>query len=247
MRYLILSDIHANWEGLEAVMNDAAGHYDTIVCCGDIVGYGPDPNAVTEWVRGNVSAIVRGNHDKVCCGIEDPEDFNPIARAASIWTWKELSADNRAYLRELPQGPAAHAGFDLVHGSPLHEDDYMVSRSDVFAVALKLQPALTFFGHTHLQGGFLIVRRRNIGSLGKPMVGSRPAALQLESHANYLINPGSVGQPRDGDPRAAYAIFDSETKIVFFFRVPYDIETTQGKIRKAGLHDQLARRLQTGC
>ena len=107
MRYLILSDIHANWEALEAVLADARGDYSEILCCGDLVGYGADPNAVVEWARGQVKAVVRGNHDKACAGLEDLEWFNSVARAAAIWTGRALMPENLDYLRNLPQGPLA--------------------------------------------------------------------------------------------------------------------------------------------
>ena len=118
MRYLILSDIHANWEALEAVLQDAEGAYETIVCLGDVVGYGADPNAVTEWVREHVAKVIRGNHDKVCCGLEDPALFNPIAERAACWTLGVLTSENREFLRKLAQGPVEEGGF---HG-PRGED-----------------------------------------------------------------------------------------------------------------------------
>ncbi|MGH9665777.1 MAG: metallophosphoesterase family protein, partial [Bryobacteraceae bacterium] len=134
MRYLILSDIHANWEALDAVLAHAADAYDRILCCGDLVGYGADPNAVVEWVRAKVARVVRGNHDKACSGLEDLEWFNPIARASAEWTLKILSPDNADYLRRLPKGPAAVNGFDIAHGSPLDEDEYLITVNDVAQV-----------------------------------------------------------------------------------------------------------------
>src|SRR5690348_7795222 len=122
MRYLILSDLHANWDALEAVLKQAEGRYDRVICCGDVVGYGADPDAVTEWVRANVTAIVRGNHDKACAGLEDLEWFNPVARAAAVWTQSATKSGNMEYLRQLTKGPEHVNGFQILHGSPLDED-----------------------------------------------------------------------------------------------------------------------------
>jgi hypothetical protein len=130
VRYLILSDIHANWEGLEAVLEHAAGKYDQVLCCGDLIGYGADPNAVTEWVRAHAAAVVRGNHDKASVGLDDLEWFNPVARAAAVWTQRELTPENAAYIRNLPKGPLMLDGFQVVHGSPLDEDEYILGAAD---------------------------------------------------------------------------------------------------------------------
>lgn len=242
---MILSDLHANLEALEAALADADGRYDQILCCGDVVGYGADPNAVTEWVTGHVPTVVRGNHDKAAIGMADLEDFNPVARASAYWTQEELTASNLDYIRHLPQGPVPVDGFQLVHGSPLDEDEYVVTPTDAWMVAPYVDVPVTFFGHTHLQGGFLLhrngVRRLPVGPNG-------PAhySVTLEPDQNYLVNPGSIGQPRDGDPRAAYLIYDPETRVVDFYRVGYDIPAAQRKIVEAGLPDRLALRLQYG-
>ena len=118
MRYLILSDLHANWEALEAVVQDAAGQYDRALCCGDLVGYGADPNPIVEWVRANCALVVRGNHDKACTGLDDLEWFNPVARNAAIWTQNNLTPENAEYTRTLPKGPLLESGFQLVSTSP---------------------------------------------------------------------------------------------------------------------------------
>jgi predicted phosphodiesterase len=122
VRYLILSDIHSNWEALEAVLADAGGSFDEALCCGDLVGYGADPNRVVEWVRSNVRIVVRGNHDKGCAGLEDLDWFNPIARSAAQWTAAVLAPENLEYLRNLPKGPIPLDSFQILHGSPLDED-----------------------------------------------------------------------------------------------------------------------------
>ena len=239
MRFLIVSDIHGNREALEAVLADARGHYDRIVCLGDLAGYGADPNFTVEWARADVSAIVRGNHDKLCAGLESLYSYRPAARAAAEWTVNALSAENRAYLERLPRGPLPYEGFDLVHGSPLDEDEYLVSEGDVAAIRDEIDTRLSFFGHTHFQGGFLIARH-NVKTIDRQRV------LELEGDYTYLVNPGSVGQPRDGDPHAAYAIYWAEDHVVEFRRVVYDAAKAAEKIRAAGLPDSLASRLLSG-
>lgn len=245
MRYLILSDIHSNWEALQAVLARARSSYDRILCCGDVVGYGADPDAVTEWVRQNVAAIVRGNHDKACAGLEDLEWFNPIARESILWTQAAMKPANLDYLRDLARGPARVDGFQILHGSPLDEDEYVVSERDVAQVARYLEVSTSFFGHTHLQGAFLC--HRNGVKLQRTADAHEEAvSIELEKDSNYLINGGSVGQPRDGDWRAAYAIYEPSARLVMLCRAEYDIESAQRKIREAGLPEQLALRLEAG-
>ena len=243
-QYLIVSDIHGNFEALEAVLEDARGRYDRIVCLGDLVGYGADPNQVAEWAKSSVVSIVRGNHDRACTGTDSLEFFNPAARASALWTRGALTPGNSTYLEHLARGPLRvthnrHDGFDLVHGSPLDEDEYLVGLEDVQFLGEYLETKLTFFGHTHLQGGFLLAAR----SVGRVMM---HRMLQLEPDYYYLINPGSVGQPRDGDPRAAYALYSPEDRTVEFRRVPYDIGKAAAKILRAELPESLAMRLFEG-
>ena len=245
MRYLIVSDIHSNWEALKAVLESAAGQYDQIVCCGDLAGYGPDPNKVIDWARENLAAVVRGNHDRACAGLEDLEWFNPVAKAASLWTIGKLSPENFDYLKQLPPGPLPVNGFQLIHGSPLDEDEYLMTASDVRNIFDYLEANISFFGHTHHQcaygranGAFQI-----FGRLDGPQ---EESWCKLDPDGIYLINAGSVGQPRDGDPRAAYALFDSETLELMQRRVRYDFKTTQHKIMSAGLPDILGSRLAVG-
>lgn len=239
MPFLIVSDIHGNREALEAVLADARGLYDRVVCLGDLAGYGADPNFAVEWARSNVSAIVRGNHDKVCAGLESLYSYRPAARASAEWSFNALSAENRAYLERLPRGPLPYEGFDLVHGSPLDEDEYLMSAADVTAIRHDLDTPLSFFGHTHIQGGFLIARN------GVKAIDPH-RALELENEYTYLVNPGSVGQPRDGDPHAAYAIYSPQDRVVEFRRVAYDVAAAAEKIHAAGLPGSLASRLLTG-
>jgi diadenosine tetraphosphatase ApaH/serine/threonine PP2A family protein phosphatase len=245
VRYLILSDIHGNWEALEAVLRDAEGDYDEVLCCGDLVGYGADPNRVVDWTRERAKLVVRGNHDKGCAGLDDLEWFNPVARAAATWTGQSLTPDNLNYLRNLPKGPAAMDSFQILHGSPLDEDDYLVSSFAIAQVAPYLERQVSFFGHTHLQGGFLC-HRNGVKRLARPEGEESRMVVELERDALYLINPGSVGQPRDGDPRAGYVIYDPDSRLVEFRRVPYDVRAAQAKIRDAGLPELLAERLEFG-
>jgi predicted phosphodiesterase len=245
MRYLVISDIHSNWEALEAVIEDARGKYDRAVCCGDLAGYGPDPNLVIDWARMNLDAVIRGNHDRACAGIDDLENFNPVARAANLWTIASLTAENSAYLRALPAGPLTVDGFQLVHGSPLDEDEYLMSFEDVRNVIPYLEAGITFFGHTHLQGLFGLAAGQ-YQTMGRPDPWEHRTTLPLNRRGAYLINPGSVGQPRDRDPRAAYAFFDSETWELTQRRVRYDHEVTRRKIEAAGLPDVLGARLEVG-
>ena len=247
MRYLILSDIHSNLEGLEKCMELAHGRYDQVICLGDLVGYGPDPNAVIDRVRQVASHVIRGNHDKACAGLTDAEDFNVLARLGTIWTRNELTPEHRAYLRELPLGPMLLDGFQFVHGSPEDEDEYIVGPVQALPTLQALSTQVTFFGHTHHQGGFWLSPTGGYEPIrfeskndGKTLV------LPLEDGGRYLINPGSAGQPRDGDWRVAFAILDLEKRQVEYYRTPYDLPKTQEKMRKAGLPEPLIKRLEMG-
>ncbi len=244
MRYLILSDIHANRQALEAVAEHASGGYDAVACLGDVVGYGADPAFAADWVRANAKWIVRGNHDKASVGLEDIEWFNPAARQATLWTRSHLSADEQDWLRALPRGPVPVDDFILTHGSPIDEDEYLMGPREASEAAEYLDQQTCFFGHTHLQGGFL-VHRNGARRIARPDFDQEECAVELED-AWYLLNPGSVGQPRDGDPRAAYAIFDPQHKRLLLRRVLYDIAEAQRRIRAAGLPAILADRLAFG-
>ncbi len=245
MRYLILSDLHANWEALQAVLDDVRREFDRILCCGDVVGYGADPDPVTEWVRSNVASIVRGNHDKACAGLDDLEWFNPVARQSAVWTQAAMKPENLGYLRDLARGPERVHDFEILHGSPLDEDEYLITGMDAAQAAPYLEAPVSFFGHTHVQGGFLC-HRNGVKRLAGIRADSDRETLELEPDVYYLINPGSVGQPRDGDPRAAYAVYEPEQRLVTYRRVAYDVASAQKKIRAAGLPDLLALRLEAG-
>jgi predicted phosphodiesterase len=245
LRYLILSDLHANWEALEAVVQESAGRYDQALCCGDLVGYGADPNAVVEWTRANCAVVVRGNHDKACSGLEDTEWFNPVARAAALWTLGRLTQENAEYTRSLPKGPILADGFQLLHGAPFDEDEYVIAADEASEAFSYLERRLAFFGHTHIQGGFIWNQSR-VETIARPPLRASRQTLEIDSACVYLINPGSVGQPRDGDARAAYALFDSESQTIDYCRSAYDVARAQRKIREGGLPAILADRLALG-
>jgi len=250
LRILLLSDIHANLEALEATLA-AAPPFDFVANLGDVVGYGASPNEVIERSRDLGKIFVRGNHDKAATGLLDLEDFNPMAAAAALWTREQLTPQHHDWLHGLPQGPLVLEGFSnvqLVHGSPGDEDAYVVSIGDALVPLLATTTPLTFFGHTHLQGGFVLTGeiseayRPAYRTVGQPESSDWP----LRKDRRYLINPGSVGQPRDGDWRAAFALFDSEAWIATFYRVPYNLRVAQEKILAANLPQRLATRLATG-
>ena len=250
MRVLLLSDIHSNLEALEACLAAAPAH-DMVVNLGDVVGYGASPNEVTERSRGLGKFFVRGNHDKAATGLMDLRDFNPIAGLAALWTREALTPDNLVWLRELPHGPIEIEGLpgtQFVHGSPLDEDEYVVTARDAIEPLLSTSASVTFFGHTHLQGSFSTQNANNdtFRPVYKTVGQSETTEIRLKDDVHYLVNPGSVGQPRDGDWRAAFALFDSDARIVKFCRVPYDLKSAQERILAANLPPRLATRLAAG-
>lgn len=246
MRHLVLTDIHANLEALEACLADATARgYDDVLVLGDVVGYGADPNAVIERVKAlGPSVMVRGNHDKVSCGLETAEGFNHIARLAAEWTLSVLNSESQAWVASLPRGPAlVDADVEICHGSPGDEDEYIFGPSEARMGLLTSRRNLCLFGHTHYPAVF----EGRDGFLEAARVGGAvESELAVRAGVKYLLNPGSVGQPRDGDPRAAYAIVDAAAGRVQMIRVPYDVPTAQDKIRKAGLPEPLAERLASG-
>ncbi len=246
MRLLVLSDIHANSTALEAALSVAEGRWERVVCLGDVVGYGPDPNEVIDRVRKLGATTIRGNHDKAACGLADAEDFNPVARAAATWTREHLRADNLVYLQELPQGPLMADGLALVHGAFHDEDEYVFAPAQALDGLLESPSPVTFFGHTHFQGGFSFRDSKLEVIQLRPNAGANFAALRVEPKTRYLLNPGSIGQPRDGDPRAAFAIADMDHEVIEFWRVPYDIEAVQLRMEHAGLPEPLILRLAFG-
>jgi diadenosine tetraphosphatase ApaH/serine/threonine PP2A family protein phosphatase len=249
LRLLILSDIHANLEALEACL-DAAPEHDQVYNLGDIVGYGANPNEVTERSRSLGSVFVRGNHDKACCGLSDLADFNPVAGTAALWTRDKLTEDHLEFLRALPQGPIAPIeDVQLVHGSPRDEDEYILMAGDAYELLARTAVPLTFFGHTHVQRCFVLDgsgQGKSFAPVYKSTRGKQSVKLEIKPNTKYMVNPGSIGQPRDNDPRAAFVLYDVEAALVTFHRVPYDIERAQEKIFSAGLPERLAIRLEEG-
>ncbi len=246
MRYLILSDIHSNLAALEAVLAAVAGKSEKAVCLGDLIGYGPDPDEVVSRVRELNPVVIRGNHDRAGSGLTDAEDFNPSARRAALWTRDRLSAENLNYVRAIPTGPLAVEDFLLVHGSTFDEDEYLFDAYQALETLRQASHHLIFFGHTHLQGGFVLHDKKLEVLRIQLKEQSEAAELRLEPDARYLLNPGSIGQPRDGDNRAACAIYDSAEALVEFWRVPYDIALTQRRMTEAGLPEALIQRLSFG-
>lgn len=250
MRILLVSDIHANAEALEACLAEAPEH-DYVVNLGDIVGYGASPNEVVERSRALDHIVIRGNHDKACAGVTSMEDFNPIAGLAVIWTRTMLRKENLEWLRALSAGPAhmdAVEGVQFVHGSPHDEDEYLLLLPEALRSIDQVKPPLTFFGHTHIQGGFY--SGSDDSAAIRPVYNSHGTSekflFKMRKNVRYLINPGSVGQPRDGDWRAAFAVFDSDAYTVTFCRVKYDVAAAQQRIIAADLPERLATRLAQG-
>jgi predicted phosphodiesterase len=237
----LLSDIHGNLPALDAVLAALAGeNIDRIVCCGDIVGYGPWPGEVIARLRVANVLCVQGNHDAATAGILPLDYFTVAARANIEWTRTVLSFDQVAYLRDLPR-TRVEDRFVVMHGSlrgPLWE--YMRDAFVAGETFSLLDRPVGFFGHSHIQGGFVDLDGRVIA------LDHATGSIDLLPAGRYLINPGSVGQPRDGDSRAAYAIIDFAERKAFFQRVPYDIQATMQGILHAGLPSQFAERLQRG-
>lgn len=247
LRYLILSDIHSNLEALEKTLALADGKHDQVLCLGDLVGYGPDPNAVISRIQPLARVIVRGNHDKACCGLTDADDFNFLARAATEWTRSQLTPDHFEFLRGLPNGPVRVDGIELVHGSPFDEDEYIFDSLGAIQAFQSAEAPLVFFGHSHQQGGFLLTADKHLEPIALPAIkNDEPAGVSFREDARFLLNPGSIGQPRDGDFRAAFAILDLDHQCVEFYRTPYDLAKTQEKMRAAGLPEPLIARLEIG-
>jgi putative phosphoesterase len=245
VRALVVSDLHSNAEALKAVFKRVRRKkFDTVICLGDFVGYGAHPNKILDTMR-TVKArkvFIRGNHDRVASGLGDANGFNNAAKASALWTRERLSAPNRRFLRDLTQGPVVHRGTMLCHGSPYDEDEYVFNVHHAAQVLALYEAPIILFGHTHLPAVFSIDEDRNVSGFAV----RSDATVKLEPGLRYLINPGSVGQPRDRNPDSAFLILDTEKRTVQFFRVPYDIGGAQAAILKAGLPEILASRLSYG-
>ena len=248
MRYLVLTDIHANLEALDTCLADASARgYEQTLVLGDIVGYGPDPNEVVERVQAlEPVEMVRGNHDKVACGIEQAEGFNVVARSAALWSFNALTPEHRAWLAALPEGPRSVDDLiEICHGSPFDEDAYIFDDLDASHALKVSKRPLCLFGHTHNPIAFA---QTHIADMPHEISLNHAGELEivLRDGFKYLLNPGSIGQPRDGDARAAYAIVDTDRRHVELFRLEYPLEQTQAKILRAGLPEVLAQRLGVG-
>lgn len=246
MRYLVISDIHANLEAYDTVMAAAVPlGYERVLVLGDLVGYGADPNAVCDRVRTLAPhGLIRGNHDKVGSGLESPEGFNAVARSAIRWTYEALTPGNREWLAALPEGPMIVDDLiEICHGTPFDEDAYVFDDLDALRAMHAARRPLCLFGHTHVQVGHYLSRDQfGLSTAGH----QRPLTIALAEENRYLINPGSVGQPRDGDPRAGFAIVDTAARTVTIHRVEYPVAQAQARILEEGLPDVLAQRLALG-
>ncbi|MCS6863368.1 MAG: metallophosphatase family protein [Abditibacteriales bacterium] len=246
MRYGIISDIHGNLEALEVVLRKLDG-CDRWICLGDIVGYGPNPNECCERVRALNALCVQGNHDLAALGQYDLSWFNDWAAAAILWTQKQLTAANRAFLQNVPAMQVINDEnfpFTLVHGSPRDPtEEYISSAQEADAIFERLTTPLCLVGHTHVAECYvrakdaLTCERRGMNAGG---------LIPLKKHHHYIINCGSVGQPRDRNPQTSCGLLDTQARRVEIFRLDYPIEATQRKMRAAGLPDLLWQRLEWG-
>ncbi|HLB05313.1 MAG TPA: metallophosphoesterase family protein [Thermodesulfobacteriota bacterium] len=243
MRYAVISDIHSNLEALNAILSKISElNADDILCLGDVVGYGANPNECIDIVRRTGIRCIMGNHDSRASGLEEPDNFTPLAKEAALWTRDQLTGDNKRFLRELPRELTIE-GFIIFHGSIRDTDRYIIDErdaSDNFQLLENLPDdiRLGFYGHTHVRVALSLQR-------GKVFL-EPDEELRLAPWKRYLINPGSVGQPRDRDPSASFLIYDEFNEKVNFYRVDYDIAATQKKIIEAGLPVELAQRLAVG-
>ncbi|RME44323.1 MAG: metallophosphoesterase [Chloroflexi bacterium] len=241
MRVLVLSDIHANLAALDQVLEEAS-EVDAIWCLGDVVGYGPEPNACVDRLRELQPEFwLAGNHDWAALGKLDISDFNPMARMAALWTRRQLSPENIALLETLPAQVKASELFTLAHGSPRHPIwEYVLDARTAAVNFAYFDTPYCLVGHTHVPAMY----RQNNRSVEVPGY-SLGEPIQLQD-GRMIINPGGVGQPRDGDPRASYLILDTEALTVTYYRVAYPIQETQAKMVEAGLPTRLITRLNYG-
>lgn len=240
MRILLLSDIHANLEALDSALSQTS--FDALWVLGDLVGYGANPNSVVKRIEElEPDQILRGNHDKVCSGLESADNFSLLARLAAEWTQQNLRPEVRQYLQKLPAGPVSSRGFLLCHGSPVDEDEYLFSTSQIAPLFHRFSEQVCFFGHTHIPVIYSLREGRVEG-----LHVSDSHKMTLAPSCRYLINPGSVGQPRDADPRGSLLVLDIPGDKLEFIKFSYSIEQAAEKIRQAGLPPALADRLHVG-
>lgn len=242
MRALIVSDIHANLEALEAVLADARarGGFEEVWCLGDVVGYGPDPGACLALLRGLKLTCIGGNHDYAACGRAGVEEFNSYAAQAVLWTASHLKKEEKEFLAGLRE-VERQEGFTLVHGTlkePVWE--YLVNQYAALDTFGRMESSYCLVGHSHMP--FVCTESEGMALFGPFM---EDISVRLDSR-RLIFNPGSVGQPRDGDPRASYAMYDGDEAVITRHRVGYDIGRVQEKMRRAGLPEYLAERLSHG-
>ena len=240
MRYAIISDVHGNLESLTTVLERIDGlNIDQIVCLGDVVGYNANPNECCEILRDRGVPTILGNHDAVACEIDDPWGFNPVAMNAVMWTREALTQDNVAWLRSLPD--ALNLGFFVgVHGAPKNRNTYLFSWEDILPHLGFLEEqncAICMMGHTHSPGIFSTDGVYSVDD---------DRRFELGADKCFFINPGSVGQPRDGNPEAAFGIIDTEANVFEQVRAAYPVEQAAKRVTDAGLPAFLAERLFLG-
>jgi predicted phosphodiesterase len=240
LKYAIISDLHANLEALTTVLKVIEDiRVDRIICLGDVVGYNASPNECIDIVREREIPTICGNHDAVACGIEEPWGFNPVALSAALWTRESLTPDNLNWLKELPDATQFDS-FLAVHGAPADRDTYLFSWEDILPHVPYVEERkcdLCFFGHTHCPGIFSTDGMYTVDDNSKFALGDQKL---------FFVNPGSVGQPRDCDPRASFGLLDSEEREFELVRMDYPIEQAAARIIEAGLPPFLAERLKRG-
>lgn len=242
MRSAILSDIHANLIAFRASLDAVERlHVQRAFCLGDIVGYNPWPNECVQIIRERSIPCVMGNHDRVAAGLEEPDNFNALATEAILWTRGALSETNKSFLAKLPDRRALNKSAVLVHGSPRDPDEYIltseVARKNIAFLSERLGCDLCFFGHTHVPGIF-------DGTYADTRVFE--GRFSLDRGHVWLVNPGSIGQPRDGDPRASFIIYDESEMAAEFHRIEYEVQAVRDAIIREGLPPPLGRRLFLG-
>jgi predicted phosphodiesterase len=245
MRYLLISDIHANLVAFETVLKDAEGLYDKVWCLGDMVGYGPDPNECVELLLTLDHLCIAGNHDWAVLGKLDVDDFNPDARFATLWTRDQLTEKVRDFLNNLQVASIEEKLYTLVHGSPRHPIwEYILYPSVAQPNFKQFNTPYCFVGHTH--SPIIFQEAEEPGSMCEAMMPEFNNGLMALGDRRLIINPGSVGQPRDGDARAAYGILDVETNSFEHRRVTYPVSVTQEKLKSYDFPERLWKRLAFG-
>ncbi len=244
MKYLIFSDIHSNLEAFEELLKlKAVKEADKCLFLGDLVGYGANPDEIITLFREMENVIsIRGNHDKVIANLESSSLFNPVAAFSAEWSKLHITEANEEFLKELRKGPELVDHFiTICHGSTFDEDYYVFSMFEAVESFKFMETSIGFFGHTHFPVIYLM-RNEKIDIV--PL--SEETRIKLDPNTRYLINPGSIGQPRDKNAKSSFIIFDSTKKEILFKRYTYNIKETQRKIREAGLPEILASRLEAG-